>query len=665
MTLDREDTRLLDPTPPLRLDIDGARIECFAETAIASADDGLAVEGLLEGAPVEARWTARRIAPGLDAWEFALTLRSASAGPVTITRMDPFAGRLAGDVWSTTAFRSAWGDEFRPEHGRTDSDRRFETRSGRSAHGYDPVVVLERRGACLVVAPAWSGNWHVDIAERATVTAGISDWMFETVLEPGEEIVAPPVVVAVGSELDETAAILTAAVARGWLPRSPASDRLDVEWNHWWPYEDAEVDEGVIAANADLASALGVGVVTVDAGWFGPSEADSLWSRHRGDWHLANAERFPSGLGSLGDRIRRAGARPGIWIEAEAVGSDATVRRDRPDILAIASRERRPDPSYRSMTESSDPDDPGFLGYVCCGSEAGRRFVFESLDRAVRTMGAEWVKLDFNVDPDAGCTRTDHGHGAGDGLFRHYTGLYAVLDAFRRAHPEVIVEACSSGGLRLDLGLARHVHCIFLSDPDYTEHALQVLWGASLVLPPAAMLHWSWSQWRGDHPPSRLDFATLGADEFATTLRAAMMHRFGVSLRLPELRDDLRAVLERHVEVYREHLVPLVRKGVLHRLTGQPERGGYGVRAPGFQLSAADSHAVFAFRLGGTEGEAVVHPSGLDPARRYRVRDPFAASERIATGSELARSGIRVPDRTEPSSVLVLIDPERAPSRRA
>jgi alpha-galactosidase len=32
---------------------------------------------------------------------------------------------------------------------------------------------------------------------------------------------------------------------------------------------------------------------------------------------------------------------------------------------------------------------------------------------------------------------------------------------------------------RIDLGLAEHVDCLFLSDPDWTEHHLAYLWKAS------------------------------------------------------------------------------------------------------------------------------------------------------------------------------------------
>jgi len=276
----------------------------------------------------------------------------------------------------------------------------------------------------------------------------------------------------------------------------------------------------------------------------------------------------------------------------------------------------------------------------------------------VRETGAEWVKLDFNIDPDSGCSRTDHGHGAGDGLLRHYEGLYAVLDAFRAAHPDVILEACSSGGLRIDFGLARHVHCMFLSDPDYTEHALQVLWGASFLLPPVAILHWPWSQWRGDYEPSQLDFAGLSREEFDTIIRVALLHRFGVSLRLVDLSEEQLESLRVHTALYRDVLAPLVRDGVLRRLTAQPQRQGAGERSPAFQLSSGDRHVVAAYRLSGGATPNALRPVGLDPSRSYTATDLGSGDSRRVAGADLLRDGWSLGgERPEISSWLLLVEP--------
>ncbi len=659
------------------LEVDGATVLSGAGVGLLEVDGRLCTPGTADAGGVTAEWSARAI-DGPGAWELAMTVTNGSAEVRRVSRLDPLAADVPG-VWAASFFRSAWGDEFRPEAGTSAEGVHLEVRSGRSAHGFSPWLGLEREGAALVVSPAWSGNWHIDLqgdgfqgdenhgdgrdgrgagAVVPRLTAGVSPWRFFVDLGPGESVAAPPVVIAAGRTLDEASETLTRAVGRAWIPRSAASEALDVEWNHWWPYEDVEVTEDIIWRNAEAAAHLGMGVATVDAGWFGNADAASDWQEQRGDWHHTNTARFPSGLRALGQGIRERGARAGIWIEAEAVGAGAQLRRAHAEVLARGGAGHERDGSYRVTTVSLDPAHPDFFGYVCMGSAEGRAHVAGAMAAVVRETGAEWVKLDFNIDPDSGCTRTDHGHGAGDGLLRHYEGLYAVLDAFRAAHPEVVLEACSSGGLRIDLGLARHVHCMFLSDPDYTEHALSVLWGASHLLPPAAILHWPWSQWRGDYEPSRLDFAALGPEEFDTLVRAALLHRFGVSMRLVDLSDEQRESLRVHTALFRDVLAPLVRDGVLRRLTAQPRRQGEGERAPAFQLTSGDRSVLAAYRLPGGVTPDALRPVGLDPAQVYAVTDLGGGGSRVLQGTDLLRNGWSLADeRPEVSSWLLLVEP--------
>lgn len=636
---------ILSDAAPLLVEVDRQPVDRWVAPRIAGDAEHPTIDGTLEGTTLHAAWSARRVA-GQPVWEFALTLRNDGEHPVTITRMDPLA-LDAGPAWRTHGFHSAWGDEFRPLRGHAGHHLVLESRSGRSSHGQIPWLGLERGGdgtgpgnsqtpAALTVAPAYSGNWHIHAMAGGRITAGISPWQFFVDLAPGETVTAPSVVLTVALSLDAASVALQRAVAADWLPRTPFTDSLPVEWNHWWPYEDHEVDEQVIAENARVAHDVGIEVATVDAGWFGAADPTSYWQEQRGDWASVNTARFPSGLTALGQSIRDAGVLPGMWIEAEAVGANSLLRAAHPEAMAHSVERRRADPSYRVQTESLDPADPTFLGYVCLGSPAGRTHVLESMSTLITTTGARWIKLDFNIDPDAGCTRTDHGHGAGDGLLRHYEGLYAVLDEVRALHPDLLLESCSSGGLRIDLGLARHVHGFFLSDPDYTEHHLQVLWGVRNLLPPVGILHWSWSQWRGDYPPSELDWANLSVDDFDTTLRAAMLHRFGVSLRLPELRPELLERLRVHVDLFQRELEPFVREGVLQPLTESPERGGFGQRAPSIQLSHPDGRAIVAaFVLEGGARPAALWPRGIEPDTIYSVTDLADGDARRISGAEL------------------------------
>ncbi|MDH2444101.1 alpha-galactosidase [Amnibacterium sp. CER49] len=606
--------------------------------------------------PGERTQHAERLGDTGEVWEFGLSVRNTSTDPLDVRGLEPLNGRLAGEGWNASWFRSAWGEEFEPEGRPVAEGVSLVGTAGRSSHGVHPWLLLERVGQAVLICPAWSGNWSIRIERDGALRAGVSPDQLQLTLAPGDSVSAPVVYVSVGANADEAVSQLADAVGKHVIPRSAASERLAVEWNSWWPYEDQEIEERVFTANARLAKQVGAEYATLDAGWFGASDPESDWTFERGDWDAVNDARFPSGLRDLAERTRAEGLAFGIWLEAEAVGARARLRTQQPEILA---RRIGGEPVRVVHGVGLDPDDPGFLGYVCMGSPAGRAYVAAALDDVIARTGAEWLKLDFNIDPGPGCNRTDHGHGAGDGLFRHYQALYEVLDEFRKRHPDVIFEACSSGGLRIDLGLAKHVHCMFLSDPDWTEHHLQTLWGVSRMLPPAAILHFTWSQWRHDHPDQKLDFGSISVDDFDTTIRAAMLHRWGVSLRLPELRRELLERLGQHIEIYRSTLAPLVREGRLRPVNGQPRRHGAGERRPVFQLSGDSAHVLGVFVLPGGEFSAVARwapDSALVAERRYRVSELGGRSEaRVVTGRDLLE-GVSLLQETGATSWLLLAE---------
>lgn len=575
-------------------------------------------------------------------WEFSLLAQNTGADQVSLSRLDSATLGLQGGTWRVESFASAWGDEFRPKIATTQHDSFFGVRTGRSSHGESPIVyfVRESDGCTVIVSPAWSGNWHIDVLAGGLISAGISTWNLNLDLAPNEIVHAPSVIVAAGESKEVAQRNLQSAIRENWIPRTPASDAIPVEWNHWWPYEDVEVTQDVIIENAKLAENMAIDSIVVDAGWFGESKLDTNWTDLRGDWSSVNLARFPDGLRKLGESISAMGMAPGIWIELEAVGAKSELRKNMPEAMARDDSGLRPDPSYRVNTVSLDPNDPGFLGYVCLGSPAGWAHSYNSVKSVLSQMQARWLKMDFNIDPGFGCTRTDHGHGAGDGLLRHYEGLYKLLDQIRADFPDLVLEACSSGGLRVDLGLAKHVHCFFLSDPDYTEHHLQVLWGAAHMLPPLAILHWPWSWWRGDYEPSKLDWNNLDVESFDVIMRAAMFHRLGISYPLPKLPKRILERLSFHLEVFRDFVAPVLPTANLISLTESPLRGNRGQRNSAWQLtsnlnSADEVHLVMSLKLEPSADLAEFRPAQLEDNLHYVVVDLETKNSSVALGKFL------------------------------
>ena len=71
--------------------------------------------------------------------------------------------------------------------------------------------------------------------------------------------------------------------------------------------------------------------------------------------------------------------------------------------------------------------DGASLGYMCMGNHETVEWAFNVIETLISEYGADWLKFDFNLDPGAGCNRTDHGHGEGDGLYEHYMGYFLIF----------------------------------------------------------------------------------------------------------------------------------------------------------------------------------------------------------------------------------------------
>jgi alpha-galactosidase len=563
-----------------------------------------------------------------------------------VSRVDSFSIDLPATEYELLSFTSDWGQEFQPVQRALTGRTFLETRLGRSSKGVHPWFALSgQTGVVLSGSVAWSGNWKLRFEPLEgggwRLSGGLNEWEFEKDLAPASIIEFPHCILALGENLNAVSQHYAAVGRRFWYPHNDLSTALPVEWNHWWIYKDLEISDAAFFYNIPAAAEMGLELCTLDAGWFGPDEARAHWYDYRGDWQNINRQRFPHGLRPLSDDVHARGLRFGLWCEIEGLGKKAQLALDHPDF--VARRDGEP------------------LGYVCLGNPAARAWAFETLTGLIEQYNCDWIKLDFNMDPGAGCNCTDHGHGPGDGLYEHYLGYYGVLDRLRAAYPQVELEACSSGGLRIDLGLARRTHVAFLSDPDWPVHSLQIFWGASLMLAPNALLHWSFSQWPGEgHPPQqnfdphdpaltprRLDYYT----------RIAMLGQMGFSQKLPDLPPWVSGRLAEHVRIYKEVVRPFVRAGDLYRLTDQPRRDGQGERWCAFQYSLRDEdrHLLFVFCLPGAEKSRTLYPLALNPDRLYTVTDVGDQSHRDRLGRDLLSSGLYFDSLEEEDSALLEI----------
>lgn len=561
--------------------------------------------------------------------------------PVRLYQLD--AGMsIMSDNMTLQYFTSDWGSEFFPHEQKINAEFSFGSISGRSSKGFSPWAGLITPERCYSVALAWSGCWKCTVTPeegRFQFTMGLTSDGFFTDIAPGGQFASAPIYVAEGGTIEEASFEMRRYFRRrlSLLNDGGIAD-VPLEYNEWWPYEDKYITEGVYLENAKIAKELGCRYAMMDAGWFGGNEDGQSWYEKRGDWNIVNKRDFPSGMKSLCDNAKRLGILPGIWCEIEAVGRDAKLNQTHGHIIAKR--------------------DGKSLGYVCFGSMEGRAWAMSVVDKILGEYGAKWIKFDFNLDPAPGCNAQNHDHGAGDGLYAHYIGYYRLLDDIHRKYPDVVIENCSSGGLRQDIEMLSHTHWTHLSDPDYTEFHLQCFWGSLSYLHQSACLHFSWSEVLQDHNlgirnPIREDMERYKLDYY---IRAVLMGIPGFSYRLPEMPDWCKKRIKELGDFYAEIYKDYILNGDAYRLTPQPLMGGKGERFPVFQFnSAAGEAVVFAFRLEKAEMERIVYPKGLIGDALYEVSYMDSGESATAFGRDLESKGLTFRNLPEESSEVVRI----------
>lgn len=558
--------------------------------------------------------------------------------------------QLSPEGLTALLYQSDWGREWTPCYEMLVNHPQgiaIQVTAGRCGHGYLPfMLVRERSGALHAFCVLCSGNWALSLSPQGEVVFSQTPEMLSGTMGAGETLPLPQTLHA-QDDYDSQALFhrLQAFLKAHILPESRLPAGL-VEWNHWWRYEDEDITEDVFLQNAKAAATLGVNLVTLDAGWFGDPDSPVHWTQCRGDWKTVNTHRFPHGLQYLADAVHGMGMRFGLWMEPEALGVKSVLLSAHPEWEARRNGKPLPEP------------------YLCLGADGAAERMYGELCRLVDVTGCDWLKLDFNVNPGYGCNRADHGHAAGMGLYRHYEAYYAALDKVRAKYPGLILENCSSGGLRMDLEMLRHTDVTFLSDPDETPHSLQCFWAASQFFPADRLLHWAWSETRtlpdGSHVFPSFSITTDTPEHAVRyTLRAAMLHRFGLCRDLTALTPAMQTLFAQEIALYKTRIAPLMEEGILFRLTGQPLRSharlddfrnpppnsqfcGIAGEVAAFQYHTEKQGMVLCFVLEPLTSTVRIPLMGLEPSSVYSFTNPDTGYRSTALGRELLTHGLSV-----------------------
>ena len=514
----------------------------------------------------------------------------------------------------------------------------FETLNGRSGWG-TPCFFLrnEVTGELAGFQFAWSGNWQVQLVNdfdpghrppkdaRLYARVGLAGPAPLRVLAPGESARTPEVHFGfLFGDLDACVQALHAHERASVIPPQPAGKEHLVEVNHTGYTRNAQVTEGQLHEEVDVAKDAGVELFMLDAGWFG--EASERWSETVGDWNRENPL-LVSGVKAAFDYAHAQGLQVGLWVEIERMGVASNLLRDHDDWAMRKRGERIPN------LDLSKPE--------------VARWVEDTIAGLIEKYELDCFRLDYNISTGEG-GEAERGGFTENVLWRYYDGLYAVFDHIRARFPGLLLENCSSGGGRTDLGIMSRFHFTQVTDRWSPGPQLKVMNGMSLALPPELCM-------------PLLGAISDGVSDIDFMLRIGLFGHMSVSGIFPTMMERHAVARERWkhtIDLYKTFVRPMLSTCRMFHHTPvqrQTEEGEWVV----LECVSEDAGQGYAgiFRLPGATGEAYrFYPRGLDISRSYRVTYDTTGQSREVDGGRLVDEGLRVPVAGAYTSELLLFE---------
>lgn len=407
--------------------------------------------------------------------------------------------------------------------------------TGGSSNRHNPAFMLkakgtdELRGEVYGFNLIYSGNHYsaVEMGNHDTlrVMSGISPHCFLWKLKTGESFVTPQAVMSFAKDgTNALSANMHDFVNAHIVSENFRYSERPIVINNW-EATFFNFNRRKLLALARKAKTLGVEMFVLDDGWFGKRNSDTAGL---GDWTV-NEKKLPGGITSLADKINKMGMKFGLWFEPECVNEDSELYRAHPD-WAIKVPGREPGMGRNQLVLDLTRADV-------------RDYIVDAVDKVLSHANIEYVKWDYNrhiSDMYSSSLRNQ-----GEFFHRYILGLYEVLSRiFGEKHPSVLLESCSSGGNRFDLGMLCFSPQIWTSDDTDARERLDIQRGIYCFYPPSAV---------SNHVSMTPNQQTLRSAPLASRFNTAAFGVLGYELDFGELTPDERKQIKAQIEFYKAH----------------------------------------------------------------------------------------------------------------
>lgn len=390
-----------------------------------------------------------------------------------------------------------------------------------------PMAMLENEetGSTLVWQIEHNGSWHWEIFDQfdyltlliSGPTEHDNHWWKK--LEPGDSFSSVPVAFgAVNGKFEQAIGELT-RYRRAIRRPNEDNRKLQIIFNDYMNCLWGSPTTEKLLPLIDAAAEVGSEYFCIDAGWYAPGE----WWSGVGEW-LPSEERFPEGIKYVLDYIRSKGMVPGLWLELEVMGIHSPKLKDTDDSWFFMRHGRRVMDRSRYQLDYSNPKVAAYATEV--------------IRRLVEDYGVGYIKMDYNINAGIGNERDADSFG--DGLLRHNRAYLAWLDGIFAKYPDLVIENCSSGGMRMDYAMLSRYSIQSTSDQENYLNYAAIAASSPSALTPEQSAVWSYPLREGDD------------EEVIFNMVNALLLRVHQSGHLAELSPRRKELVKEALDYYKE-----------------------------------------------------------------------------------------------------------------
>ena len=462
-------------------------------------------------------------------FDMALVRRSVlinnSHKPVTVNKLMSMCLDIPGQ-YDMISFHGGWNAEMRKHRQSVTGSRVVnESTTGFSSNQHQPGFLLaepeagEDNGRVYGFNLIWSGN-HYGSAQRSfqgltRVMQGVGTANFSREIQPGGFFETPEAVLAWSDQgFNGLSACFHSFVNRHIVPKAWQFRQRPVLYNSW---EGCYFDftHGRLLDLAKRAKKLGCELFVLDDGWFGDRNHDKAGL---GDYHV-NTKKLPKGLKGLAQDINDLGMNFGLWFEPECVNEDSALYRAHPDWALLDDLT----PVYGRNQLHLDLTKPEVRDYIV-----------ENVSKVLDSANISYVKWDMNR----------HSIALGAKAYDYILGLYDVIRRIFEPRPEVLLESCSSGGNRFDLGMLCFSPQVWCSDDSDPVERLAIQEGLSYLYPQSTF---------GAHVSAAPHSMTLRNTPLTTRGNVSFFGCLGYELDLKHLLPTEEKEVTAQIAFYKQH----------------------------------------------------------------------------------------------------------------